>query len=154
MAQREQVLLSHSSSFLGARCLLPSSSCSCSICTNYFSGFSHLLFAKMAELFHPVLFWEVFSVFLPGFPRQLPLLTTRCFPGAVITVLRHYPSTEVPPARGCSCVCHSVTMRMAQQRGGASLWGLFRWNKQPSGMLFSIPAETLMLLLFDLDICF
>lgn len=82
MLQWGQALLSHSSSsFAGAHRLLSCSSCSCSIHANDFSSFSHLLFAKMAELFHPVLFLGVFSgvlPFLPGFCVQPVPLTASC----------------------------------------------------------------------------
>lgn len=123
------VLLSHSGSSPGTHHLLPCSSCSCSICANYFSAFSHLLFAKMAELFHPVLFPGVFSGFA-RVPAGLPWTASPAdhlpLPGYLLSHprsggLRHHPGACWPPARGCFCVYRSAIARVAQQRGSFPL---------------------------------
>lgn len=113
------VLLSHSSSFPGAHCLL---TCSCSICANYFSGFSHLVSAKMAELFHPVLFPGVFLVFLlfpPGFCVQLALLTTSCSPGTCSCP--HNRWAEAPPQHASSpCERLFLCLPFSYRKGGSA----------------------------------
>lgn len=127
--QRGQVLLSHSSSSPGTHHLLPCSGCSCGICANYFSGFSHLLFAKMAELFHPVLFPGVFSGFScvsAGLPWTASPADHLLLPGYLLSSprsggLRHHPGTCCLPARGCSCVYRSTIAMVAQQRGSFPL---------------------------------
>jgi len=143
--QRGRALLAHSSSSLGAYCLLLCSSRSCSICANYFSGVSSSL-AKMAELFHPVIILGVFSVFSP-IPTRLSCTASPTdhllLPRYLVSSTWHHPATCYLPTRGCFCVYHSAIARVAQQRGGFPMGFVIFWNKQPSGMLFSIPSDRL-----------
>lgn len=105
-----QVLLHTAAAFqVPTACCPAPAAPAASISIGYFSGFSHLLFAKMAELLHSMLFPGVFLLFLPGFSVQLAPLTASCLyhlgPHSIprISGLRHSLPACLP-ARGCCCV--------------------------------------------------